>query len=182
MVHLETPGLAMSARASRRSGDRPRIALLIEYSNGYARELLRGVIAYVREHEPWSLLLPENEPGFDPLAPFPRQRVDGIIARIFDPDLGRRLQAYRVPVVDVSGGRNFSFGSWVSINDRRLVRLGIDHLTERGFTRLAYCGDNRFAWSRSREEEFRSYADELGMEWSVFRPSAALSALTYMAA
>ncbi|QDT56375.1 Xylose operon regulatory protein [Caulifigura coniformis] len=165
----------MLERASRARSRRPRIALLIEYSNGYARELLRGIVAYVREHDSWSLLLPENEPGFDPLAPFPKQRVDGIIARVFDPALGRRLSTYEVPVVDVSGGRNFKFGSWVSINDRRLVRLGIDHLIERGFTRFAFYGDHRFQWSHYRETEFRDYANELGLESATFQPSTPLA-------
>ncbi|HVJ86255.1 MAG TPA: hypothetical protein VM452_11465, partial [Caulifigura sp.] len=87
----------MAAAQSVPSVDRPRIALLIEYSNGYARELLKGIIAYVREHEPWSLLLPENEPGFDPLSALPKLRVDGVIARIFDPRLSRRLASMNVP-------------------------------------------------------------------------------------
>ena len=33
---------------------RREVALLIETSNAYARNLLQGVVGYIREHEPWS--------------------------------------------------------------------------------------------------------------------------------
>ncbi len=39
----------------------PKVALLIETSNSYARELLHGVRAWVREQGPWSSRL--NEQG-----------------------------------------------------------------------------------------------------------------------
>ena len=42
---------------------RPRVALLVETSNGYARGLLEGIVAYVREHDPWSIHLPEQGRG-----------------------------------------------------------------------------------------------------------------------
>ncbi|HYF01474.1 MAG TPA: xylose operon transcription regulator XylR, partial [Planctomycetota bacterium] len=42
---------------------RPAVALLIETSNAYARGLLEGVMAWVREHRPWSIYLPEQGRG-----------------------------------------------------------------------------------------------------------------------
>ena len=40
-----------------------KVALLIETSNRYARELLRGVRAWVREHEAWTIRLTEQGRG-----------------------------------------------------------------------------------------------------------------------
>ena len=45
---------------------RPLVALLIETSNSYARGLLRGIHAYLREHRPWSIYLPELGRGDTP--------------------------------------------------------------------------------------------------------------------
>ena len=41
----------------------PKVALLIETSNSYSRELLHGVRAWVREHGPWSIRLTEQGRG-----------------------------------------------------------------------------------------------------------------------
>ena len=57
---------------------RRSVALLIETSNAYARGLLAGITAYVRQHTPWSIYLPEL--GRGDVAP--TWRGDGIIARI----------------------------------------------------------------------------------------------------
>lgn len=52
-VHLPTRGRRQTKRP-------PKVALLIETSNAYARGLLRGVEAYVREHRAWSIYLVEH--------------------------------------------------------------------------------------------------------------------------
>ena len=65
---------------------RPRkVALLIETSNAYARGLLQGVVAYQREHRPWSLFLAEHTRGDKPPAWLAGWEGDGIIARIENP-------------------------------------------------------------------------------------------------
>src|SRR5271155_5577155 len=62
--------------------ERPRVALLIETSNSYARGLLRGIDRYLREHRPWAIDMPEQGRGALPPAHLARWRGDGIIARI----------------------------------------------------------------------------------------------------
>ena len=52
-----------------------QVALLIETSNAYARGLLRGVVAYIREHRPWSLYLAEHSRGEQP----PASHADDVI-------------------------------------------------------------------------------------------------------
>jgi len=48
---------------------RRSVALLIETSNAYARGLLSGIMDYVRQHEPWSIYLPELARGDVPGSP-----------------------------------------------------------------------------------------------------------------
>ncbi|MBN8248934.1 MAG: xylose operon transcription regulator XylR, partial [Verrucomicrobia bacterium] len=70
-----------------------KVALLIETSNAYARELLHGVRAWLREHGPWTLWLAEAGRGEDPPAWVRDWRGDGIIARIETPAVARAVAA-----------------------------------------------------------------------------------------
>ncbi|MCC5022156.1 MAG: hypothetical protein J6386_04840 [Candidatus Synoicihabitans palmerolidicus] len=58
------------------------MALIVETSNAYARNLLHGVVRYVREHTPWSLFLVEQSRGESAPEWVAGWRGDGIIARI----------------------------------------------------------------------------------------------------
>ena len=59
-----------------------KVALLVETSNAYARSLLRGIVAYVREHRPWSLYLSEHTRGDKVPGWLPKWQGHGIIARV----------------------------------------------------------------------------------------------------
>ena len=61
---------------------RRSVALLIETSNEYSRGVLDGVIAYIRQHSPWSINLPEQKRGAAPPSWISSWQGDGIIARI----------------------------------------------------------------------------------------------------
>ncbi len=165
----------MKRRAAQKP-PRPTVALLIESSSAFGRELQRGILAYVREHDVWSIQLPDNEPGFEHLATFSSGRPDGCIARLVDRRLARRLKSLHIPVVDVAGGRDLANGCWVATNHLRLVQLGIEHLIRRGFRNVAFCGDHRFDWSNLRQKMFQQFAKEQGLNVAVYRPGARSSA------
>ena len=130
---------------------RRSVALWIETSNAYARGLLAGIMSYVRQHQPWSIHLPELGRGDMP----PRWRGDGIIARIETKAIARAVARSGLPAVDVSAGRHLRSIPWVETDDAAIARLAVEHLLERGFRHLAYCGESRFNWSRWRVAEFR---------------------------
>src|ERR1051325_8569377 len=101
--------------AAPRHARRPRreVALLIETSNGYARGLLNGIIAYMREHETWSVYLGEHGRGDDPPPWLRRWRGDGIIARIENQRIASAVVQSRLPAVDVSAARKVARLPWV---------------------------------------------------------------------
>ena len=134
---------------------RPRkVALLIETSNAYARGLLQGVVAYQREHRPWSLFLAEHTRGDKPPAWLAGWEGDGIIARIENPAIARALHKMRLPIVDVSAARLVPSLPWFETDDAAIAQTAFEHLRERGFRNFAYCGDRRFNWSNWRQEHF----------------------------
>lgn len=146
---------------------RPSVALLIETSNAYARGLLAGIMAYVRQHQPWSIYLPELGRGDVP----PRWRGDGIIARIETKAIARTVARTGLPVVDVSAGRHIRSIPWVETDDLQIARLAVDHLLERGFRHLAFCGESRFNWSRGRAEHFLKLARASGAATDLYESS-----------
>ncbi len=143
---------------------RPSVALLVETSNAYARGLLAGIMAYVRQHTPWSIYLPELGRGDMP----PRWRGDGIIARIETRAIARAVARTRLPVVDVSAGRHLKSAPWVETDDQAIAQRAVDHLLERGFRHLAFCGESRFNWSRWRAQHFGEMARRAGVTVDVY--------------
>lgn len=140
------------------------VALFIETSNAYARGLLEGVLQYVRGHDPWSLYLPEQERGAPPPTWLAKWKGDGIIARIESDAISKSLRRLRVPIVDVSAARHSPTIPYVETNDRAIAELAAEHFLQRGFTRLAFCGDPGFAWSSLRREHFTAIIRQAGRE------------------
>ena len=132
-----------------------KVALLIETSNRYGRDLLYGVRDWMREGERWAIRFTEQGRG----APLPTWlkdwQGDGIIARVDSPQIAAALRRTRLPVIDVSAERFSSEFSRVSIDNAAVARLAAEHLEGKGFAELAYCGDRRFLWSRQRGAEFK---------------------------
>jgi LacI family transcriptional regulator len=147
----------------KKSGDGVRkVALLIETSNRYGRDLLYGVRDWMRESERWAIRFTEQGRR----APLPTWlkdwQGDGIIARVDSPQIAAALRRTRLPVVDVSAERFSSEFSRVSIDNGAVARLAAEHLATKGFLDFAYCGDRRFLWSRQRGVEFRRCLAEKG--------------------
>lgn len=141
---------------------RPAVALLIETSNAYARGLLKGIVAYIREHRPWSIHLPEQGRGASPPAWLAKWPGNGIIARIENEAIARAVVNSGLPVVDVSAARLAPGIAWVETDDRAIAQLAVDHLLERGFQHLAYCGDSAFNWSNWRRDHFVQILERQG--------------------
>ena len=76
-MHLPRGHLANGGRKQRR----PDVALLIETSNAYARGLLHGIRAYIREHRSWSIYIGEQKRGGPVPTWLKKWTGDGIIAR-----------------------------------------------------------------------------------------------------
>ena len=140
----------------------PKVTLLVETSNAYARELLHGVRAWLREHGPWSIWLAEAGRGAAPPSWLRDWKGDGIIARIETPALARAVAAAKLPTVDVSAARQLPDVPWLETDDRAIARAAADHLRERGFQSFGYYGDARFNWSRWRGEAFAAQVAEHG--------------------
>jgi LacI family transcriptional regulator len=58
----------------------------------------------------------------------------------------------------------------VETDDREIARLATNHFLERGFRHFAYCGDDRFNWSRWRGDHFCKLLETAGHRCHIFVP------------
>jgi LacI family transcriptional regulator len=142
---------------------RKKVALLIETSNAYARGLLSGVISFHQQHANWSVYLPEQDRGGVPPSWLSRWKPDGIIARIENQCIADAVIRTKRPFVDVSAAREISDVPWIETNDRRVAQLAAEHLIQRGFRNIAFCGEPGFNWSNWRLKALEEVLAPLGI-------------------
>ncbi len=147
----------------------PHIALLIETSNAYCRNLLLGVADYVRDNRPWSLYLGEHERGALVPGWLRRWKGDGIIARIEDETMAQVIVDMGVPTVNVSASDFVKEMPTVVDNEEVKIRTAFEHLQERGFREFAFCGTAGYIWSTTREELFKRLVHEADCACHIYK-------------
>lgn len=146
-----------------------RVGLVIETSNAYSRGLIRGVMGYARARGGWSLWLAESERGHAPPA-LRHWDGDGLIARVENPQVAEAVAAVRKPVVDVSSARLLPDAAWVETDDAAIAEAAFEHLRGLGLMHFGFAGDERFNWSRWRQEHLVRAVTTAGFDCSVCPP------------
>jgi len=154
--------------------ERKSVALFIETSNAYARGLLHGIVEYVQHNSAWSIVLPEHQRGASLPGWLRKWRGDGVIARIETESIARALRGIDLPVVDVSAARHVRQIPWVETDDAAIAQLAAEHLMERGFRQMGYCGERGFNWSLWRQESFQRFVEEAGCTCHVHQSLSSL--------
>src|SRR3954469_22590390 len=140
---------------------RPHVALIVETSIHYGRQILRGVTRYVRSHQPWSVFLEQRELWTAPPDWLRRWRGDGVICRKTTPEMAEMLRRAGVPLVDLNDCVAPMGAPRIESDHRAIGVLAADHLMERGFRDFAFCGfSDRF--SVERREGFCARLAERG--------------------
>ena len=141
---------------------RRRVALIVETSSAYGRRILRGVRRYIHTHQSWSIFLEQRSLTSRTPQWLDDWDGDGIISRTTTKQLVETAARTKIPLIDLTD-RHGTFGlPQVWSDDRAIAQLGADHLIERGFRRLAFCGFSRESWSQRRLAEFASIVERLG--------------------
>ena len=130
-----------------------RVALLVETSKSYGRDLLTGINQYARENTHWSLRF-EPRDLFSPPPPWLRTwDGHGIICRLSSPAIARPVLATRLPVVNLSSALPNLRMPRIEVDNQALVDMSFDHLYERGLRRFAFLGD---------DVDFPSWSHQIG--------------------
>jgi LacI family transcriptional regulator len=149
--------------------DSLRVALLIEASRTFGREVLRGIANYSRKHGPWLFFLQEWMTGGPLPSTLKRWRPDGIIVRVYGKALDRQMHEMNLPTVDVYRENESLQFPYVVTDQKKIALEAIRHFQERGFQNFAFCGYTHAPYSEQREAYFTQELKRLGIQPSVYR-------------
>jgi LacI family transcriptional regulator len=150
---------------------RPRVALMIESSTVYGRNLLQGITRYLRSHRSWSIFLEQREVDTAPPGWLRTWQGDGAISRWSDPRVADVFLERGLAAVDVSDRRE-PFGlPRIHSDDRAIGRMAAEHLLERGFSSFASCGFSGERWAVRRTEAFLDALAGAGHRGRVYESS-----------
>jgi LacI family transcriptional regulator len=144
------------------------VALLIETSSVYGRQILRGVTRYLRAHEQWSIFLEQRALTSKLPAWLKDWQGDGIISRARMRPLVEAIASSRVRLVDLTDRYGDQGLRHIWSNNAAIGCLAAGHLLERGFRSFAFCGFAREYWSKQRLAGFRETIRHAGILHSVY--------------
>jgi LacI family transcriptional regulator, galactose operon repressor len=160
----------------------PRVALLIETSRSYGRDLLVGIAQYVRSHGPWSIEFQEGDTTERSPDWFKNWDGDGIIARVKTHEVAKTVLKKNLPTIDLYCELSHLQMATLRSDETLVGRLAAQHLLERGFQHFAFSGFNSVEWSNRRGNGFRQSIAEAGFSCQTFenpRPTCSMTSIEF---
>ncbi len=154
----------------------PRVALLVETTRTYTRELLAGVRRYLAAHGPWSTFLELRALDSSPPSWLRDWDGDGILTRTFTPQMGRIIEATGLPAVEL---RTTTFGGdrpYVGMDNRLIGASVAEHFHERGYRQFAAYSLHTESFFIERIRNFVSTVETLGGRCSLLPETTSDSA------
>lgn len=146
------------------------VAVIIETSTSYGRGLLRGISRFHREQRAWSVYfkpfsLNEALPTW-----VTSWKGDGILARVPNAEIGKKLLECRLPMIDLRGGA-LSIGlPPFGADNQAIAEAAYSHLSDCGLENFAFIGEprNRFYYDDERCSAFADLVAKHGRKCFVF--------------
>ena len=139
------------------------VALLIETSSTYGRQILRGIHRFVQTEteQEWTAVLEERDLNYGIPKWLRDWSGDGVISRQPTGELQSELRDKGIAFVELNDRSDAEAVTSVRSDDEAIGRLGAEHLAERGLKHFAFCGFKDESWSELRETGFRRFIESL---------------------
>jgi LacI family transcriptional regulator len=140
----------------------PHVALLVETSRTYGRDVLQGVHRWMQEHGPWSVFLERR--GLDSSVPrwLRTWQGDGILTRTGSTALDRAIKATGLPAVELRASKLEHGRPFVGVDNNEIGQTVAAHLTNNGFTNFAVFDLDTETYFEERRDGFRQFLEERG--------------------
>jgi LacI family transcriptional regulator len=148
-----------------------RVALLIETSRSYGRDLLRGVKRYAIEHGPWSMFTEIRDLESRPPLWLKRWNGYGILVRSGDEAIASAVKRVGVPAIELRSTRRWGSFPFVGVDNEVVGKMVAEHFLERGFRHFAVYGLDTEQFFVTRRESFISALQAHGFSCTKFRQS-----------
>lgn len=146
------------------------VALIVETSTNYGRDLLAGILRFMRMKDNWSVFLEQRDLSKKPPYWLGTWKGDGIISRATTVRLSEAVRATGIPFVDLTDRKDPSCDQiQIRSDDAAIGTMAAKHFIERGFVRFGFCGYSSEAWSHRREVAFARTVQEEGHHSTVYR-------------
>lgn len=141
-------------------GETRRVALLLDKSLSFVREVIRGVRTYSTSRPHW--VLRDGPPSLRMVTHLRDWRPHGVIASLVLPQVARQLARMRVRVVDTANVLPGLKTPVVDVDHVAVGRLAAEYFLQRRFRHFAFFGSEAAAYSRLQEDAFRVWIGEAG--------------------
>jgi LacI family transcriptional regulator len=149
----------------------PKVALLFEAYNSYARGQLVGVGEYILSRGPWQVHYAELSPQDPPPPWLASWDGHGIIIRGVNQRIARAVARVSIPVIDLSPTHLLPNRPWVKSDDSAIAQMAAQYFLERGFRHFAFCGEASLSWSNRRGDGFDRCVRDAGHSCHRYGPA-----------
>jgi LacI family transcriptional regulator len=153
-----------------------RVAILVDTSTTWGRDVIAGVHRYSRERSDWQLFVEPR--GVEQRRWLPTAwKGDGVIARLGFLELAKKLKSMKLPVVNVSGITlpRVNFPRVVS-DQVAAANLAAEHLLARGFRHFGYFSLMGLEYVADHRQAFQDALRLAGHRCEVFSVSPHMGA------
>lgn len=146
-----------------------RVALIIETSRSYGRDLLRGVKRYAVEHGPWSLFTEIRDLESSPPLWLKQWNGDGILVRSGNEAIASAVKRVGVPAIELRSTRRAGMFPFVGVDNELTGRMVADHFLDRGFRHYAVYALDTEEFFTTRRESFMEAVQARGFRCVQFQ-------------
>ncbi|BCX49704.1 XylR family transcriptional regulator [Haloferula helveola] len=152
------------------SADKPTVALFIETSRAYGRDLCLGIADYSRSHGEWNFLIQERDLRGGIPEWLETWNGDGILCRLSDPELADLFAKASCPVVDLYGQIRHPDIPFLDTDASAVADIAARFFVNSAFTSFAFCGFPGLWFSDDRSAAFQKAVNRYGAEVHVYEP------------
>ncbi|TWT82996.1 Xylose operon regulatory protein [Planctomycetes bacterium CA13] len=142
--------------------EKKRVALIVESSGVYGRELLKGIMRYCRSTDDWLVYYEQRDLSSELPSWLMNWAGHGIISRVANRELAEVVKQQGIPLVQLADRSEESDSVSLRSDDTAIGKMGFEHFADRGFQSFAFCGFEDEAWSVRREKSFVQHASKYG--------------------
>lgn len=145
-----------------------RVILLTDFSEEYAKLLLKGIVKYSKEHEPWVVcrmpLSYRDMLGIKGVIKWAMKwKADAIIGQFYPNDNVSLFKEYNIIAIAQDFKVRFKEIPNITGAHHLAGRMGAEYLIQRGFKNFGFYGFKDIVWSQERSEGFKSELARQGM-------------------
>ena len=146
-----------------------RLILLTDFTEAFAHNLLKGILAYSKEHEPWVVCrMPpsyRDRHGLDGVLKWACEwKANAIIARFDNTDDVSLFRQHGIVALAQDFKDRFTEIPNITSDYRLTGKMAADLFLQKGFRHFAFCGYKEAVWSQERYEGFRACIASQGLE------------------